>query len=178
MATLVMVAKYPAPSKCKTRLAAGIGADGAAAFARAALCDLLVRLSTMSDLARRVLLFAPIAQRGGFEEMLRELGAAVEVAWELEPMQGIGSAGNVAGTGMDLGAFLTNALRTCGQATPVVFIGTDCVTLSNDAILAAAHDAASGAAHICPAEDGGYVPTAAGGHSRARMQYALLRWHS
>ena len=41
LATLVMVAKYPQAGKCKTRLAVGIGADAAAAFARAALCDLL-----------------------------------------------------------------------------------------------------------------------------------------
>lgn len=63
MATLIMVAKYPQPNKCKTRLAAGIGADGAAAFARVALCDLLERFAGETALGKRVLLFAPLDQR-------------------------------------------------------------------------------------------------------------------
>ena len=64
MATLVMVAKYPQPGKCKTRLAAGIGDMKAAAFARAALCDLLERLaSEQTAISRRVLLFAPLDER-------------------------------------------------------------------------------------------------------------------
>jgi hypothetical protein len=62
-ATLVMVAKYPEPSKCKTRLAAGIGPEAAAAFALAALCDLLERFAEEQALARRVLLFAPVDRR-------------------------------------------------------------------------------------------------------------------
>jgi hypothetical protein len=56
-------------------------------------------------------------------------------------MQG---AGNVAGQGSDLGAFLANALDTCGRSAPVVFIGTDCVTLTNEAIVIASEDAADG----------------------------------
>ncbi len=70
-ATLIMVAKYPQPNKCKTRLAARIGADGAAAFARAALCDLLERLAAEEALSRRVLLFAPVDQREVFDCILR-----------------------------------------------------------------------------------------------------------
>ena len=71
MPTLIMVAKYPQPNKCKTRLAARIGADGAAAFARAALCDLLERLAAEEALSRRVLLFAPVDQREVFDCILR-----------------------------------------------------------------------------------------------------------
>ena len=63
MATLILVAKYPQPHKCKTRLAAGIGADEAAAFARAALCDLVERFAAEAAFGRRVLLFAPVDQR-------------------------------------------------------------------------------------------------------------------
>jgi hypothetical protein len=77
----------------------------------------------------------------GFVQILRGLVRRVEDAWDLHPMQG---AGNVAGQGSDLGAFLATALDTCGRSAPVVFIGTDCVTLTNEAIVIASKDAADG----------------------------------
>ena len=130
--------------------------DGACAQ----LCDLLERLSTVPLLGRRVLLYAPLDQREAFADLLRGLGADVATAWALQPMEGVGSAGNLAGQGTDLGSFLAHALDTCGQEAPVVFIGTDCATLPCDVIVNAARDAARGAAHICPAADGGYVALA------------------
>ena len=98
MATLIMVAKYPQPGRCKTRLAAGLGTDGAAAFARAALCDLLERFAGEAALGRRVLLFAPRDERevraGGAGARAEPCACARHAARILPPLHaGLGVLG-------------------------------------------------------------------------------------
>ena len=46
--TLVVVAKYPAPGKAKTRLAKSVGDKKAAEISEAMLCDVLQRLGTFA----------------------------------------------------------------------------------------------------------------------------------
>jgi len=69
--------------RCKTRLAATIGAEPAASFARAALLDLLDRFSQplgaadTGEAVHRVLLFAPLDREADFRDMLLSLGPRV-----------------------------------------------------------------------------------------------------
>lgn len=51
---LVVIAKEPLPGKAKTRLAAGVGPDAAAALARAALADTFTAAEAVSDVQHRV----------------------------------------------------------------------------------------------------------------------------
>lgn len=53
--------------------------------------------------------------------------------------------------GSDLGGFLAQALVTNGADSPVMFIGTDCVTIPTAILLEAQGAAASGTAYLCPA---------------------------
>mmetsp|Transcript_28013 Transcript_28013/g.66239 ORF Transcript_28013/g.66239 Transcript_28013/m.66239 type:complete len:253 (+) Transcript_28013:54-812(+) len=171
--TLVMVAKFPTPGKSKTRLAQGVGAEQAASFASACLCDLLDRFAGEHfrqctgdcSCCRRVLYYAPAERKGEFVELLGMLGPETSSRWHLQEMQGHSRSGMKAGEGSDLGGFLAQALVTNGADSPVMFIGTDCVTIPTAILLEAQGAAASGTAYLCPATDGGYVllalPTAA-----------------
>ena len=117
MATLIMVAKYPQPGRCKTRLAAGLGTDGAAAFARAALCDLLERFAGEAALGRRVLLFAPRDERevraGGAGARAEPCACARHAARMLPPLHaGLGVLG--AACALRLGSGALTALSAAG----------------------------------------------------------------
>lgn len=82
---VVLVAKFPAPGRSKTRLAPLVGEQGAAAVARAMLADKLVELAEgRCSGVHRVLLFAPATAETDFRALLRSLG--VEDRWRLVPM--------------------------------------------------------------------------------------------
>lgn len=143
-ATLQIFAKSPLPGLVKTRLAASIGAEEAAAVYR----DLLVRTLGTAANARRAgivgaveLWVAPEADPGPLAAWAERLGIA------LHPQHGA-----------DLGARMRHALRASLDASrPALLIGTDAPDLDLAYLAEAAAALQSHDAVVGPAEDGGYV---------------------
>ena len=113
-AALLLIAKWPAPGRSKTRLAASlarggmddaVAAEAAAAFARASLSDLLVSFG--HAVATKVLVYAPpdAPTRANFAALLGELGVAG--SWALSRLA------STPGASADLGALLADAAATC-----------------------------------------------------------------
>ena len=135
---LCMFARAPLPGRCKSRLAAKIGADDAARLYEAMLLDTLTNLSAITH-TRRVLLAAP--EHGG----VATLSALAPPGWEVVPQH----------TG-DLTARLLDAFTQLGGAgKPVVCVGSDAPFVPVDALQIALaddqHDVIVG-----PTRDGGY----------------------
>ena len=121
-AALLLIAKWPAPGRSKTRLAASlarggmddaVAAEAAAAFARASLSDLLVSFG--HAVATKVLVYAPpdAPTRANFAALLGELGVAG--LWALQP-----ALASTPGASADLGALLADAAATCRERTASV----------------------------------------------------------
>eukprot|EP00960_Hanusia_phi_P067998 766748-Hanusia_phi.AAC.19 len=185
-ATLVMVAKYPAPGRCKSRLAKDIGDVAAAEFARSSLLDLIERFvaytckddkHSTTAFSRRILLYAPEEARADFTELLSSSLSGKWESFELKPMQGISTEGKPSGQGSDLGAFLADALERFGKERPILFIGTDCLTLTDLDVHKSILEASSGSACMCPAADGGYVALSLPPGS-SRDVFANVTWSS
>lgn len=173
---LILVAKYPAPHRSKTRLAAAIGGEHAGAFARAALLDLLQRFARPFPLGaggegagggeeergdgglevRRVVLFAPREREEDFRSLIGEIGPDAAARWTLEAMEGSSLTGHSPGEGSELGDFLRRAVERHREEGGVVFIGSDCLSLPSEAV-ALALTRPPEEAFIVPATDGGYV---------------------
>lgn len=81
--TLIMVAKYPTPGRCKTRLALATSADFAVEFAMCAIQDLIERLARFPESSHRiqlVLLYAPMERKQDFTELLATIpGSDIEI---------------------------------------------------------------------------------------------------
>lgn len=152
---LVMVAKLPVPGKSKTRLAARIGDNQAAAFSRASIGDLSRRLSRLPN-CKRILLYAPATEDAicAFELLL---GNATS-QWELLPMVSVtGSSLVSSNLTVQLSAAVSRLQeRGCG---PILFIGSDCPDLPDSTIQHAFSTVCADPkkAVLCPASDGGYV---------------------
>ena len=142
--TLQIFAKNPIAGTVKTRLAATIGDDGAAAV--------YVRLIEMT------LATAVAARSGGLVDRVElwctpDVDAPAFAAWRDRYSVPLRTQ-----TGADLGARMENALQTAlHDGSRAILIGTDCPALDVSYLAHAvaaldAHDAVLG-----PAEDGGYV---------------------
>jgi hypothetical protein len=136
---LVVFVKDPAPGAVKTRLAAAVGADAAAAFYRVLAERVLEATTPRAGEYERLVFFDP-------PEALAQVRA-----W----LPGVRLAAQSSG---DLGARMADAFgrafaRGAGR---VALVGTDAPAVSRDTVLAAldALDAADAA--IGPSEDGGY----------------------
>lgn len=150
---LILVARFPSPGKCKTRLIPRLGAEGACAFALAALSDLLHLYASLS--LQKTLIYTPESAREEIEEFLRRAG--LQGSWNIHPQ--IASP--------DLGGRLRGALEYAQglckdqdgnlQAGSVTFIGMDCFDLDPARIEQSATLATLSKARILPARDGGYV---------------------
>lgn len=128
-APIVVMAKVPAPGRVKTRLAPLLGAEGAAALARAMAEDVIGGLREVDAPVR-------VALDGDLDDpWVRGLDAPVEAQRE-----------------GDLGARLRHALRDGGVA-----IGTDAPTLPVALVRAALAGLATSPVVFAPAFDGGYV---------------------
>jgi rSAM/selenodomain-associated transferase 1 len=135
---LCIFAKAPRPGAVKTRLAAALGPEHAAAVARALLLDTMERWAALK--LRRVLTFAPADAEADFAELARG-------RYSLVP-QGDGDLGHRMET------FLTGELRDGADA--VVFLGADSPTLPPAYVEQAFAEVERGALVLGPATDGGY----------------------
>lgn len=128
-ATIVVIARVPAPGNAKTRLVPALGPDGAAAFARAMTEDVLT--------------------------IVRASGLPYRVAWagDLDDpwVIGLGAPEELQAEG-GLGAKLRHALRGGGIA-----IGTDAPTMPVELLTSAADALRDHDVVWAPAFDGGYV---------------------
>ena len=181
-AALLLIAKWPAPGRSKTRLAASlarggmddaVAAEAAAAFARASLSDLLVSFG--HAVATKVLVYAPpdAPTRANFAALLGELGVAG--LWALQP-----ALASTPGASADLGALLADAAVTCREQNGVgrlAFIGMDCPELPRAALETALGDSAEpSVAHVCPAADGGYTLLALPADAPPAAAFDGVRW--
>ncbi|MFP6768554.1 MAG: TIGR04282 family arsenosugar biosynthesis glycosyltransferase [Planctomycetaceae bacterium] len=142
MDTLVVMAKHPVAGQVKTRLAASLGEEPAAALATAFLEDLVRRLADCGD--RRILATWP--QTGEAQDFFTQQSAGRFDLWP-QPEGSLGDRLQAA-----FGAHLRPGLND-----RVVVIGSDSPTLPTQT-LAAAFDALDQKDVVLgPATDGGYV---------------------
>lgn len=150
---LILVARFPSPGKCKTRLIPKLGTEGACAFAFAALSDLLHLYASLS--LQKTFLYTPESARGDIEGFLRR--EELHRSWNIRPQ--ISSP--------DLGGRLRGALEYAQnlykdqdgnvRTASVTFIGMDCFDLNPARIEQSVAIATPTKAHVLPARDGGYV---------------------
>lgn len=174
---LGIFAKYWQPGQVKTRLAATIGDQRAAAIHRLFVESLLARFGNVAD--QRLIAFAPAAAERAFRELAGK-------AWQVAPQ-----------TTGDLGERMQHFFAAAMErAERVVLIGADSPDLPIEYIEQAfaalhAHDVVLG-----PAHDGGYYLVGAAGHvppifesvawstdrvwpqTLARLAAAGCRWHA
>lgn len=147
--TIILFAKYPEPGNVKSRLAAHIGHDRAAALYRAMVDTVVARTTppTVGPIYDRILYFDPPDRHNDFRRWLPQI-----------PEQRPQCDG-------DLGTRMQHAFAACladdrrlttDDAQRVCLIGTDCPTITAADIVTAfarldAHDVVIG-----PARDGGY----------------------
>ncbi len=138
-AALIVFARAPAPGAAKTRLAAAVGPDGAAALSGAFLRDTI-------DTARRV---------AGVELAIACAGDADHPAFRADALGG--AIPRVPQVGGDLGARLEHAMRRgFGAAPAVVVIGSDAPTLPAELLGRAVDMLDDHALVLGPCHDGGF----------------------
>jgi rSAM/selenodomain-associated transferase 1 len=128
---IVIFAKAPVPGKVKTRLIPALGAEGAAALARAML-------------------------EGTVEEALAT-GLSVELCGDPDSAEWHVPRPGLALTAQGEGGLGERLARAASAGQPVLLIGADCPELDCERLRAAAGALAVHDAVIHPAEDGGYV---------------------
>jgi rSAM/selenodomain-associated transferase 1 len=158
---LAVFAKEPAPGAVKTRLAAAIGAQGAARVYR----ELTTVTLRHAESARRTGVISDIeiwCAPDSHSPYFRELAATFNVS--LHPQcRG------------DLGMRMAEAIASALTRTPaVLLIGTDCPLLDARSLADAGRILASHDAVLGPAEDGGYVLVGA----RCPLPFAGVHWSS
>lgn len=141
MTRLVIFAKAPQPGAVKTRLIPVLGADGAAALARAMLAHTLQQ-ALAAGLDAVELCMSP---------------APGDPAW-----RGVALPAGVDYTaqgGGDLGERMDRAMQRALtlHPGPVLLIGTDCPSLGSEHLREAARQLAEHDAVLLPVADGGYV---------------------
>ena len=134
---IAILAKAPLPGFAKTRLAAALGADGAAAL-QGRLIERAVETARAADIGPVTLWAAPDQDHPAFQA----LAALFGVALARQP-EG------------DLGARMLAAITAARG--PALVIGTDCPALAPSHLVAAADALHAGVdVVVVPVEDGGY----------------------
>lgn len=155
---LYVVAKAPALGRGKSRLAEGLGRVEALRINRA-----LHRATMMlaQDVRwRTVLALTP--------DHAARSGVALWPKSIMRVAQGQG----------DLGARLARLAHATPPRTPLVFIGTDCLSLTRAHIARALHAAKRDGVHVIPATDGGFVLLAARSRTQLVGLFDAVRWSS
>jgi uncharacterized protein len=134
---IAVFAKAPVPGAVKTRLAALLGAEGAAIL-HASLVRRALAIATRSLIGPVELWCAPDEGHAFFAACAREYGVALRRQ-----------------VGVDLGARMHHAALDAGF--PVVIVGSDCPALPAQSFRDAAQALRAHDAVVTPAEDGGYV---------------------
>jgi rSAM/selenodomain-associated transferase 1 len=139
--TMLVVAKAPVPGLAKTRLAAALGAAGAADVAAAALLDTLDAVAATPAAARVVALTGDIDAARSAAELRERL-----TGFTVIPQRGNG-----------FGERLANAHHDAGEAGyPVVQIGMDTPQVSATLLADCARRLLHTDAVLGPAQDGGW----------------------
>jgi rSAM/selenodomain-associated transferase 1 len=136
--TLLVFLKYPEPGRVKTRLAAAVGPDRAAALYREMIDTVFSRLQPVRHRVTLVGYFD-----GAPEAAFAEWQARADEWWP-QPAGGLGTRLD---TGFRLGA---------GRGGPVLAVGTDCLDISTELLDAALDTLNNRDAVFGPAHDGGY----------------------
>jgi len=139
---ILIFAKAPVPGKVKTRLAAAIGAERAAAL-HARLARRTLQTALAANIGSVVLCCAPDCSHSFFQNLADEFGVNLEVQ-----------------RGADLGERMYAAMDLAMQnARASLLIGTDCPFIDEGYLRAAATVLAVGEVPVVigPANDGGYV---------------------
>jgi rSAM/selenodomain-associated transferase 1 len=137
---LAVFAKAPVAGAVKTRLAASLGAEAAAAL-HARLVRHALGTALAAGIGRVELWCAPDANHPFFATCAAELGIALH-----------------AQRGADLGARMHHAFEhAAAHGDALVVIGSDCPVLPAEMLREAARRVRGGEAVFAPAEDGGYV---------------------
>jgi hypothetical protein len=176
-ARIAVFAKAPVPGTVKTRLAAVLDSESAAAF-HAGLVQRTLATAVQSGAGVVELWCAPDERHPFFARCARDFGVALRCQ-----------------EGADLGARMAHAFeRTLAQGAALVIIGTDCPMLAADDLREAVDTLREVDAVIAPAEDGGYVlvglatpvpsmfdamawgSAAVMEATRKRLQQARVRW--
>mmetsp|Transcript_14809 Transcript_14809/g.31820 ORF Transcript_14809/g.31820 Transcript_14809/m.31820 type:complete len:224 (+) Transcript_14809:46-717(+) len=143
MASLVVFARLPVPGKVKTRLAAGIGPEGACEFYRAC-AEHVLRESSRCEDTRRVVFFSDESERTDVEKWVEKVDKEMEVACQAQ----------VSDLGERMSAALGEVLNQ--GASKAVIIGTDIPDLNADLIQKALRVLDANDVVLGPAADGGY----------------------
>jgi len=151
MNVLGVFAKYWEPGQVKTRLAASIGPEMAAAVYRSFVVTLLERFGHLAD--RRLLVYSPPEQQRAFALIAGD-------NWQLQQQ----SNGDM---GQRMEQFFSSAFEK--GANRVVLIGSDSPDMPSERITAAFDRLADSSVVLGPAEDGGYYLV---GASRSASQKA------
>ena len=143
--TFGVMARAPLAGKCKTRLAATLGADAAARLYEAMLIDTLERLGqsalAMAPLSVRLVILAAPEHDGALR--LRRLA---DLRWEI-----------VTQRGADLGERLSNGLLDLARPGDLVCLtDSDSPTLPLEVLTSLATPRPSDAIVLGPCDDGGY----------------------
>lgn len=137
---IAVFAKAPVPGAVKTRLAALLGADGAAAF-HAGLVRHALSAAVQSGVGPVELWCAPDESHPFFERCAAQFGVTLERQ-----------------RGADLGERMSHAFECAhGRNAALLLMGSDCPGLDAACLRDAARELRSHDAVIAPAEDGGYV---------------------
>ena len=174
---IAVFAKAPVPGAVKTRLAALLGPDGAAAL-HAGLTRHALAAAVQSRVGAVELWCAPDESHPFFERCASEFGVTL-----------------FRQQGADLGERMRHAFEAAhARGAALLLTGSDCPGLDAAALQAAARELRSHDAVIAPAEDGGYVlvglakpvprlfdgitwgGSAVMGQTRARLAETELRW--
>ena len=153
---LGLFAKWPRAGLVKTRLAATVGPERAAAIARAFLLDTLDRLAAIP--VRRVVAFAP-------DEAREDFAALARGRFDLHP-QGDGDLG------VRMGRFIATEIAVGADA--VVLVGADSPTLPREYIERAFAELERADVVLGPATDGGYYLI--GCRQRVPPVFEGVRW--
>ena len=136
--SVLVFMKYPEPGQVKTRLAASMGSDRAAELYRCWIGDVLGVLQPLRDTTHIVGYFV-----GAPAEAFREWHGLAD-SWRPQPP---GDLGQRLSAGFELGFQLGG---------PVLAVGTDCLEMDGDLLLAAFEDLSRHDAVFGPTPDGGY----------------------
>lgn len=144
--TVLVFLKYPEPGRVKTRLAATVGSDRAAALYREMIDTVFALLQPVRPRARLIGYFD-----GTTEDAFAEWGTLVDEWWA----QPAGDLGHRLDFGFRAGA---------ARGGPVVAVGTDCLDIDAALVGEALGVLADRDAVFGPAHDGGYYLVGASRH--------------
>jgi rSAM/selenodomain-associated transferase 1 len=140
MKTIGVMARAPIAGRCKTRLAAHLGAEGAASLYRAMLLDTIDALAVVD--ARRVIMAAPE------DDGVAMLGALVET---ISPQWSV-----LAQSGRDLGERLADAMAKIAMGEGAVLVDSDSPTMPVASLARGVRSLGGDHALLGPCVDGGY----------------------